>query len=233
MGVAAGCKRQIGELLMHVRRGAVAAVHSLRGGTAEALEGVAHGDAKTSHLVGRRIEQIKLPEGARIGAIVRGEGSSAHTVVPTHDVVIEPDAFVDSDGKGFVTRVGDRFHAGLPDPALTRAGNSLDPLADRTVMSFIFANSAPTLTNLNGDSVAWAGVGNTVTLDAGGNAALADADLGALNSGNGNWAGASLTVQRAGTANTSIQQAAARLAEAAAQLRTIEEMRKKFGGRSR
>lgn len=84
----------IGELLMHVRRGAVAAVHSLRGGTAEALEGVAHGDAKTSHLVGRRIEQIKLPEGARIGAIVRGEGSSAHTVVPTHDVVIEPDDHV-------------------------------------------------------------------------------------------------------------------------------------------
>ena len=84
----------IGELLMHVRRGAVAAVHSLRGGTAEALEGVAHGDAKTSHLVGRRIEQIKLPAGARIGAIVRGEGSSAHTVVPTHDVVIEPDDHV-------------------------------------------------------------------------------------------------------------------------------------------
>ena len=84
----------IGELLMHVRRGAVAAVHSLRGGTAEALEGVAHGDAKTSHLVGRRIDQVKLPAGARIGAIVRGEGSSAHTVVPTHDVVIEADDHV-------------------------------------------------------------------------------------------------------------------------------------------
>ena len=79
----------IGELLMHVRRGAVAAVHSLRGGTAEALEGVAHGDAKTSHLVGRPIEQIKLPAGARIGAIVRGEGEGARTVVPTHDTVIE------------------------------------------------------------------------------------------------------------------------------------------------
>ncbi|TCP10971.1 DUF4347 domain-containing protein [Simplicispira metamorpha] len=115
-------------------------------------------------------------------------------------VVIEPDAFVDSDGKGFVTRVGDRFHAGLPDPALTRAGNSLDPLADRTVMSFIFANSAPALTNLNGDSVAWAGVGNTVTLDVSSNTVLADTELGALNSGNGDWSGASLTVQRAGSA---------------------------------
>lgn len=79
----------IGEAAMHVRRGAVAAVHSLRGGTAEALEGVAHGDAKTSHLVGRPIEQIKLPAGARIGAIVRGEGEGARTVVPTHDTVIE------------------------------------------------------------------------------------------------------------------------------------------------
>ena len=84
----------IGELLMHVRRGAVAAVHSLRGGTAEALEGVAHGDAKTSHLVGRPIEQIKLPAGARIGAIVRGEGEGARTVVPTHDTVIETDDHV-------------------------------------------------------------------------------------------------------------------------------------------
>jgi trk system potassium uptake protein TrkA len=84
----------IGELLMHVRRGAVAAVHSLRGGTAEALEGVAHGDAKTSHLVGRRIEQIRLPAGARIGAIVRGEGGDAHTVVPAHDTVIESEDHV-------------------------------------------------------------------------------------------------------------------------------------------
>ncbi len=58
------------------------------------------------------------------------------------------------------------------------------------------ANVAPTLGNLNGDSVAWAGVGSTVTLDVSGNATLADAEFGALNGGNGNWAGASLTLQR-------------------------------------
>ncbi|WP_034408861.1 Ig-like domain-containing protein, partial [Comamonas thiooxydans] len=58
------------------------------------------------------------------------------------------------------------------------------------------ANTAPTLGNVNGDSVAWAGVGSSVTLDAGGNATLADAEFGALNGGNGNWAGASLTLQR-------------------------------------
>ena len=84
----------IGELLMHVRRGAVAAVHSLRRGLAEALEGIARGDAKTSHLVGRRVEQIKLPAGARVGAIVRGEGEDARTLVPRHDTVIEADDHV-------------------------------------------------------------------------------------------------------------------------------------------
>ena len=38
----------IGELLTHVRRGDVEAVHSLRRGAAEALEAVARGDRKTS-----------------------------------------------------------------------------------------------------------------------------------------------------------------------------------------
>jgi len=84
----------IGELLAHVRRGAVAAVHSLRRGVAEALEGVAHGDARTSRLVGRRIEQLELPAGARVGAIVRGEGEAGQVLVPHHDTVIEADDHV-------------------------------------------------------------------------------------------------------------------------------------------
>lgn len=62
----------IGELLAHVRWGNVEAVHSLRHGTAEVLEAVVSGDQATSRLVGRRIEQIPLPAGAQIGAIVRG-----------------------------------------------------------------------------------------------------------------------------------------------------------------
>ncbi|PIA73449.1 hypothetical protein CDR19_08445 [Ectopseudomonas toyotomiensis] len=65
------------------------------------------------------------------------------------------------------------------------------------------SNAAPVVNGLNGDSVAWAGVGNTVSLDASGNANLADAELDALNSGNGNWADATLTVQRSGMAITS------------------------------
>ena len=64
----------------------------------------------------------------------------------------------------------------------------------------IVINSAPAISNLSGDSVAWAGAGNAVVLDAGGNALFSDTEFGALNGGNGNWAGASLTIQRNGTA---------------------------------
>lgn len=61
----------IGALLAHVRRGDIVNVHSLRRGAAEAIEVIAHGDEKTSKVVGRAIEDIDLPEGATIGAIVR------------------------------------------------------------------------------------------------------------------------------------------------------------------
>jgi trk system potassium uptake protein TrkA len=77
----------IGELLTHLRRGDVAAVHSLRRGAAEALEGVARGDVKTSRLVGRRVEEIKLPKGTRIGAVVRGE----QVLMPRRNTLIEAD----------------------------------------------------------------------------------------------------------------------------------------------
>ncbi|MDR7093356.1 Trk system potassium transporter TrkA [Hydrogenophaga laconesensis] len=79
----------IGELLTHLRRGDVAVVHSLRRGAAEAIEGIARGDVKTSKLVGRRVEEVRLPSGARIGAIVRGEGRNSEVLMPHHDVLIE------------------------------------------------------------------------------------------------------------------------------------------------
>ncbi len=76
----------IGSLLAHVRRGDVVVVHSLRRGAAEAIEAVAHGDPQTSRVVGRRIDQIKLPPGTTIGAIVRGDD----VIIAHHDTVIEP-----------------------------------------------------------------------------------------------------------------------------------------------
>jgi trk system potassium uptake protein TrkA len=96
----------IGTLLARVRRGDCVAVHSLRRGAAEALELVAHGDPKSSKVVGRRIEELDLPNGVTIGAIVRrrerttrggGEGQLAYdyqVVMAHHDVVIEPEDHV-------------------------------------------------------------------------------------------------------------------------------------------
>jgi trk system potassium uptake protein TrkA len=61
----------IGSLLTHVRRGDVVNVHSLRRGVAEAIEAIAHGDKKSSQVIGRKIREINLPPGTTIGAIVR------------------------------------------------------------------------------------------------------------------------------------------------------------------
>jgi trk system potassium uptake protein len=80
----------IGGLLAHVRRGDVVVVHSLRRGAAEAIEAVAHGDKNSSKVVGRSIEQIKLPPGTTIGAIVRGE----NVLMAHHDTVIEAEDHV-------------------------------------------------------------------------------------------------------------------------------------------
>lgn len=72
-------------LLAHVRRGDVVAVHSLRRGAAEAIEAVAHGDRRTSKVVGRAVEDIKLPPGTTIDAIVRDD----KVIIAHHDTVIE------------------------------------------------------------------------------------------------------------------------------------------------
>jgi trk system potassium uptake protein TrkA len=80
----------IGELLAYVRRGDVEAVHSMRQGAAEAMEIIARGDRRSSRVVGRRIEQIDLPDGAQIGAIVR----AGEVVIAHHDTEIRTDDHV-------------------------------------------------------------------------------------------------------------------------------------------
>ncbi|SDT13393.1 trk system potassium uptake protein TrkA [Halopseudomonas xinjiangensis] len=80
----------IGTLLAHVRRGDIVNVYSLRRGAAEAIEAVAHGDARSSKVVGKAIRDIDLPPGTTIGAIVRNE-----QVLIAHDsTVIESDDHV-------------------------------------------------------------------------------------------------------------------------------------------
>jgi trk system potassium uptake protein TrkA len=80
----------IGSLLAHVRRGDVVRVHALRRGAAEALEAIVHGDERTSRVIGRRVEEIKLPEGASIGAIVRGD----EVIMAHHDITVLADDHV-------------------------------------------------------------------------------------------------------------------------------------------
>ncbi|MGO4001702.1 MULTISPECIES: Trk system potassium transporter TrkA [Pseudomonas] len=75
----------IGTLLAHVRRGDIVSVHSLRRGAAEAIEAIAHGDAKSSKVIGKAIENIALPPGATIGAIIRDE----EVLIAHDDTVIE------------------------------------------------------------------------------------------------------------------------------------------------
>ena len=76
----------IGSLLTHVRRGDIVNVHSLRRGAAEAIEVIAHGDQNSSKVVGKAIEDIDLPEGATIGAIVREVEDD-----PTRDMLKTPE----------------------------------------------------------------------------------------------------------------------------------------------
>jgi trk system potassium uptake protein TrkA len=77
-------------LLSYVRRADVVRAHSLRRGAAEAIEAVAHGDAKSSRVVGRQIRNIPLPQGATIGAIARGD----QVLIAHDDVVVEPEDHV-------------------------------------------------------------------------------------------------------------------------------------------
>ncbi|HEX2584820.1 MAG TPA: Trk system potassium transporter TrkA [Steroidobacteraceae bacterium] len=80
----------IGSVLAHVRRGDVAQVHSLRRGTAEAIEAVAHGIQGEGRVIGRKIVDIPLPDGATIAAIVRGE----EVLMAHHDTVVQRDDHV-------------------------------------------------------------------------------------------------------------------------------------------
>jgi len=79
----------IGSLLTHVRRGDMVNVHSLRRGAAEAIEVIAHGDSRSSKVVGKSIEDIDLPSGATIGAIVRERKQRSEVIIAHDDVVVE------------------------------------------------------------------------------------------------------------------------------------------------
>lgn len=81
----------ISALLTHVRKADIVSVASLRRGVAEAIEAIAHGEEDDSLVVGKRIDQIKLPSGTTIGAIARDEDiivADRQTVIEANDRVI-------------------------------------------------------------------------------------------------------------------------------------------------
>ena len=53
------------------------------------MEVVAHGDARSSKVVGRKISEIKLPEGATIGAVVRNAEDNPEVLMGSGDVIIQ------------------------------------------------------------------------------------------------------------------------------------------------
>ena len=61
----------ISALSSYVRKGDIVKVVSLKQGLAEGIEVVAHGDEESSKVVGRKVRELKLPQGAIVGAIVR------------------------------------------------------------------------------------------------------------------------------------------------------------------
>ena len=98
-------------ILAHVRRGDVTQVHSLRRGAAEAMEAVVHGGAKSSKVIGKRLDSLSLPAGTTIGAIVRGED----VLIAHDDVVVEPEdhviLFLTDRRKRRIAEVGRLFQA--------------------------------------------------------------------------------------------------------------------------
>lgn len=81
------------ELVRYVRRGDVTAAYTLRHGIAEALEIVAHGTKSNSKVVGRKLEDIRLPEDCRFAAIMRDRADSdmPQVVMPDPGVEVEPE----------------------------------------------------------------------------------------------------------------------------------------------
>jgi len=72
----------VSTILQHVRRGRIRAVHSLGDGFAEIIEAEA---LETSPLVGAPLNEIDLPSGVIIGAVVR----DGKVIIPRGSTVIE------------------------------------------------------------------------------------------------------------------------------------------------
>ena len=75
----------LGSILKHVRRGDVAQVTSLCGGTAEAIEAIAHRGNGSNSVVGVPVSKVNFPAGIVLGALIRNQ----QVVSIHHDTVFE------------------------------------------------------------------------------------------------------------------------------------------------
>ena len=75
----------IGPLLCRVRDSDITSVCSLRHGESEMIEVVAHGEASSSRVVGRKIKDVRWPQTMTVAAIARND----EVLMPQPDTVIE------------------------------------------------------------------------------------------------------------------------------------------------
>jgi trk system potassium uptake protein TrkA len=75
----------LGSILKHVRRGDVAQVTSLCGGTAEAIEAIAHRGDGSNSVVGMQVNKVDFPDGIVLGALIRNQ----QVISIHHDTVFE------------------------------------------------------------------------------------------------------------------------------------------------
>jgi trk system potassium uptake protein TrkA len=75
------------------------------------MEAIVHTDGRSSPIAGKRIEEIDLPEGTAIGAVVRG----SEVIMAHHDTVIEAEDHVILflTDRRHVDAVGRLFQAGI------------------------------------------------------------------------------------------------------------------------
>lgn len=101
----------LSSLLSHVRRGDVVNVHSLRRGAAEAIEAIAHGDQRSSKVIGRPIGQVKLPWGTTIGAVVRK--NEVHIADDRFEIAAEDHVILFVTDKQQIPEVEKLFQVGI------------------------------------------------------------------------------------------------------------------------
>lgn len=75
----------LGSILKHVRSGDVAQVISLCGGTAEAIEAIAHHNGQEDSVVGKQVDSVKFPPGIVMGALIRNN----EVIAVHHDTIFK------------------------------------------------------------------------------------------------------------------------------------------------